>query len=507
MATRRLGIIMHGVTGRMGTNQHLVRSILAIRADGGVRLAERRRGHARSDPRRPERRQARGAGEAPQRRALDDRPRRRARRSEGRNLLRRRHDADAPGARPAGDRGRQAHLLRKAERDEPRRCALDRAARRGARREERRRAGQAFPAGTAEAEDAARFRLLRTHALGARRVRLLGVRGRSAADAAPLVELPRRGRRRHHPRYALPLALRARPRLRRGARASPASARRTSPSAGTRTGKPYEATAEDAAYATFMLEGGVVAQINSSWQTRVYRDDLVTFQVDGTHGSAVAGLQSCKIQQRMATPRPVWNPDEKRADDFRAGWQDVPDTRALSERLSPRSGRCSSATSSPMRRGITRCSKARRACSSPSWRWRAGSSARWIDVPPLSLAGERAAREGSRPCRLTPRRCASRRRVELRLPTADRGLATLSHGRAEPLSCHRAAAPSTASPSPPRMSSPIRSPSTIRGSPRRSTGTRRSPIAATSGGSASPSPRRWTRRSAAWGSTGRTRSS
>src|SRR6185295_11017822 len=94
--------------------------------------------------------------------------------------------------------------------------------------------------------------------------------------------------------------------------------------------KPYAGTAEDAAYATFMLEGDVVANINSSWQTRVYRDDLVTFQVDGTHGSAVAGLTSCKIQQRMATPRPVWNPDEKRADDFRAGWQEVPDTEAYS---------------------------------------------------------------------------------------------------------------------------------------------------------------------------------
>ena len=112
-------------------------------------------------------------------------------------------------------------------------------------------------------------------------------------------------------------------------------------------GKPYEATAEDAAYATFMLEGGVVAQINSSWATRVYRDDLVTFQVDGTHGSAVAGLQSCKIQQRMATPRPVWNPDEKRADDFRAGWQEVPDTQSLCRTAFARNGRCSSATSSP----------------------------------------------------------------------------------------------------------------------------------------------------------------
>src|SRR6478672_10573514 len=75
-------------------------------------------------------------------------------------------------------------------------------------------------------------------------------------------------------------------------------------------GKRYKATADDSAYATFRLKGGVIAHINMSWVTRVYRDDLVTFQVDGTHGSAVAGLTDCVIQARQATPRPVWNPDE-----------------------------------------------------------------------------------------------------------------------------------------------------------------------------------------------------
>jgi hypothetical protein len=39
MATQRLGIIMHGVTGRMGMNQHLIRSIVAIRNQGGVTLS------------------------------------------------------------------------------------------------------------------------------------------------------------------------------------------------------------------------------------------------------------------------------------------------------------------------------------------------------------------------------------------------------------------------------------------------------------------------------------
>ena len=89
-------------------------------------------------------------------------------------------------------------------------------------------------------------------------------------------------------------------------------------------GKPYVADADDAAYATFELAGGVIAQINSSWCTRVRRDDLVTFHVDGTHGSAVAGLQRCWSQARVNTPRPVWNPDVPQPIDFFETWSEVP---------------------------------------------------------------------------------------------------------------------------------------------------------------------------------------
>ncbi|WP_322997745.1 Gfo/Idh/MocA family oxidoreductase [Castellaniella sp.] len=96
------------------------------------------------------------------------------------------------------------------------------------------------------------------------------------------------------------------------------------------SGAPYQVTADDAAYATAELIGHagepVIAQMNMSWATRVRRDDLVTFHVDGTHGSAVAGLQDCRIQSRVATPRPVWNPDVKQSMDFFDQWQDVPDT-------------------------------------------------------------------------------------------------------------------------------------------------------------------------------------
>ncbi|MBI4048632.1 MAG: Gfo/Idh/MocA family oxidoreductase [Devosia nanyangense] len=89
-------------------------------------------------------------------------------------------------------------------------------------------------------------------------------------------------------------------------------------------GQRYKADTDDAAYATFELEGGVIAQINSSWTTRVRRDDLVTFHVDGTHGSAVAGLQKCWSQHRINTPKPVWNPDIPQPIDFFASWEEVP---------------------------------------------------------------------------------------------------------------------------------------------------------------------------------------
>jgi predicted dehydrogenase len=91
------------------------------------------------------------------------------------------------------------------------------------------------------------------------------------------------------------------------------------------SGKPYKVTADDSAYATFELEGGVIAQFNSSWCVRVRRDDLLTVQVDGSKGSAVAGLRDCWIQPYGSTPRPVWNPDIPNTINFFEGWQKVPE--------------------------------------------------------------------------------------------------------------------------------------------------------------------------------------
>src|SRR3954451_23998674 len=89
-------------------------------------------------------------------------------------------------------------------------------------------------------------------------------------------------------------------------------------------GKIYTNDVDDAAYATFQLKGGAIAHINMSWCTRVRRDDLVTFHVDGTLGSAVAGLQKCWSQARVNTPRPVWNPDVPQPIPFFDTWQEVP---------------------------------------------------------------------------------------------------------------------------------------------------------------------------------------
>jgi len=90
-------------------------------------------------------------------------------------------------------------------------------------------------------------------------------------------------------------------------------------------GTPYDCTADDAAYAIFELEGGVIAQFNSSWTTRVRRDDLLTLHVDGTKGSAVAGLRECWTQSYGNTPKPVWNPDIPNPIDFHSGWSKMPE--------------------------------------------------------------------------------------------------------------------------------------------------------------------------------------
>jgi len=148
------------------------------------------------------------------------------------------------------------------------------------------------------------------------------------------------------------------------------------------TGAKYKTTADDAAYATFRLAGGIIAHFNSSWCVRVRRDDLATFQVDGTKGSAVAGLTRCFAQSLADTPRPVWNPDVRQTHDFGADWKEVPDGKPCDNAFKAEwelfiRHVCEGA---PFRWNLLEGAKGLQLvdCALKSWR-----SRRWIDVPRL----------------------------------------------------------------------------------------------------------------------------
>ena len=207
---------MNGVTGRMGTNQHLVRSILAIREQGGVAAPDEllwpepllvgrdeRKLRALAEP------HGLDAYTTDLDAALADPLRR---------VLRRPGDEPPRGRGARGDRGRPPRLLREADHRGPRVGARAGAARRRGRRQARRGAGQAVPAGHPDAQARARQRRARPRAVGARRVRLLGLPRARPGAAAAVVELPGAGRRRHRRRHVRPLALRARRAVRLGAR-------------------------------------------------------------------------------------------------------------------------------------------------------------------------------------------------------------------------------------------------------------------------------------------------
>ena len=194
MSQKTLGIIMNGVTGRMGMNQHLIRSVVAIRAEGGVTLSDGSK--VQLDPilvgRNAEKvaALAKAHGIARWTTDLDAA----IANPERHDLLRCRDDADAPSPPREGDRRRQARLLREADRDEPRRGGEDLPPRQGEGRQERRRAGQALPARPAEAQHAARLRLLRPHADGARASSAIGCSraiGASRRSARPGTTAPR----------------------------------------------------------------------------------------------------------------------------------------------------------------------------------------------------------------------------------------------------------------------------------------------------------------------------
>ncbi|MBJ3776950.1 Gfo/Idh/MocA family protein [Acuticoccus mangrovi] len=321
---KRLGIIMHGVTGRMGMNQHLIRSIAAIRAEGGVPLSDGTR--VMPDPilvGRNAEKVARLAAEHGIERWTSD-------------LDGALANADDTVFFDAGTTLMRCDLLRKAIEagkhvycEKPiaddiddalsvARLAREKGVKNGVVQD------KLFLPGLRKLR-----RLIDAGFFG----RILSVRGEFGywvfeGDWMPAQRPSWNYREKDgggiildmlcHWRYVLD-------NLFGEVKAVSCLGATHIPTRWDENGEPYEADADDAAYATFELAGGVIAHINSSWAVRVRRDDLVTFQVDGTHGSAVAGLTKCWSQARVNTPKPVWNPDIPQTIDFFDTWAEVPD--------------------------------------------------------------------------------------------------------------------------------------------------------------------------------------
>jgi predicted dehydrogenase len=324
MATATIGIVMHGVTGRMGMNQHLIRSILAIRADGGIPLRN-------------------GDRLVPEPLIVGRNARKMEALAKAHGLERWSTDLDAALADDAYpvffDAGttqmRSALLTRAIEAGRHVYCEKPIADR---------LEDALAVARLAEAKGVkngvVQDKLFLPGLLKMKRLvdagflgRLLSVRGefgywvfegdlepaqrpswnyKSAEGGGIILDML------CHWRYVLD-------NLFGGVKAVSCLGATHIPHRVDEAGRRYAADADDAAYATFELEGGVIAQLNSSWCVRVRRDDLVTFQADGERGSAVAGLTRCWTQDRVNTPKPVWNPDEPQTRNFMADWQEVPD--------------------------------------------------------------------------------------------------------------------------------------------------------------------------------------
>jgi predicted dehydrogenase len=328
MAVKRLGIIMNGVTGRMGMNQHLVRSIGAIRSEGGVALASGDR--AMPDPVLVGRNEEKLAGLAKAHglaRFTTDLDKALADKNDTVFF-----DAATTQMRPALlaraiDAGKHVYCEKPVSMTLEEALAIVRKAKAAGIRHGVVQDKLFLPG-------LCKLKLLIDSGFFGR---LLSVRGEFGywvfeGDLQP-AQRPSWNYRAEdgggiildmlcHWRYVLDNTF--------GAVQSVSCLGATHiPERIDEQGERYQASADDAAYATFQLEGGIVAHFNSSWTTRVRRDDLLTLHVDGTHGSAVAGLQDVVTQQRMVTPKPVWNPDVKQTIDFHAGWQPVPETETF----------------------------------------------------------------------------------------------------------------------------------------------------------------------------------
>jgi predicted dehydrogenase len=385
MAVQRVGVIMHGVTGRMGYNQHLVRSIAALRTAGGVALPN---------------------GD----RAMPD-PILVGRNADKISEIARRHDIarhttdlDAALANPddkiffdAGSTLMRVGLLERAIAagkhvycEKPTAETLDEAL-----RVAQLAASRGVKHGVVQDKlFLPGLRKLRMLVKSGFFGRILSVRGEFGywvfeGDLQP-AQRPSWNYRKAdgggiildmvpHWRYVLDNLF---------GRVTAVSCRGAThiPERVDERGQRYKADADDACYATFEIEGGIIAQINSSWTTRVNRDDLVTFHVDGTHGSAVAGLTRCVSQQRTNTPRPVWNPDEPQTMKFIEQWAAVPDTEVFGNgfRLQWEDFIRHVLADTPWQHDLFEGAKGVQLAQLALQSW---AERRWVDVPVLSRSG------------------------------------------------------------------------------------------------------------------------
>jgi predicted dehydrogenase len=383
MATRRIGIILHGATGRIGTNQHLTNALLPLRREGGLPLANGDR--LVPDPilvgRNAEKLAALAAAQGLERWTTDlD-----AALSAGDDAIF--FDCAATGLRP--ELAKRAIAARKhIYIEKPPAPTLDEALDL-ARRAERAQVKHGVIQDKLFLPGLQKLKLVRD---GGFFGRILSVRldfGYWIFDGELLPAQRSSWNYKKREGGGLVLDMYAHWRYIIDRLVAPvtrisALLKTHVPRRRDERGQSYDVDVEDAAYAVLELEGGIAATVTSSWATRVRRDDLMTIQIDGTLGSAVAGLHHCRVQPLVATPKPHWNTEAPQAMNFFEQWQDVPDTIAPSSSFR----RCWElflrhvAEDAPF---VPTLLEGAKGVQLAECAYRSDREKRWIDVPPLTL--------------------------------------------------------------------------------------------------------------------------